>query len=194
MKMKITSKKILRTLGLGTALLAGTLAPHRAAAYVYYTREALVAAVFPPGTELRPVEWTPDAAALARLKATLGYAPRAEGWDLVVATQGGTVTGYLVFDAERGQHDLIDIATLVGPNGAVERVEVMVYREAYGDGVRAPGFLAQFIGRTAADPMRPGREIRIVSGSTLSTRALSVAVRRACALVEAWRAAGAPGA
>lgn len=191
--MKVTFK-MLRTLLLTAVLLVGLLAPHRAEAYVYYTREALIAAVFPPGTDVRPVEWTPDAAALARLKATLGYAPPTDGWDIVVGTQGGTVTGYLVFDAQRGQHDLIDIGTLVSPDGAVERVEVMVYREAYGDGVRAPGFLAQFTGRTAADPMRPGREIRIVSGSTISTRSLSVAVRRACALVEAWRAAGAPGA
>lgn len=175
-------------------VLVGLAAPSPASAYVYYTREALIAAVFPAGTEVTPVAWRPEAEARARLQATLGYPPPVDGWELLVGRSGEVVTGYLVLDAQRGQHEPIDLATLVAPDGTVARVEVMVYREPYGDGVRSPAFLAQFKGRTAADAMRPGKDIRIISGSTISTRSVSVAVRRACALVEAWRAAGAPGA
>jgi hypothetical protein len=34
--------------------------------------------------------------------------------------------------------------------------------------------------------MRPGKDIRIVSGATVSTRSLSVGTRRAVAIVHAW--------
>jgi hypothetical protein len=151
-----------------------------AAAYVYFTREAIVQEYF-PGQVVDTVRWTPDAGELAWLREQLGYASFRPSYDIVVGAGA-----WAVFDEQLGQHEPISLATLVDARFAVARVEVMVYREAYGDGVRAPAFRQQFEGLDLASRMRPGREIRIVSGATISTRALSIAVRRACALVEAF--------
>jgi hypothetical protein len=60
----------------------------------------------------------------------------------------------------------------------------MVYREAYGDEVRDPRFLAQFAGRSGQDPMRIDREIAAVSGATISSRALSRGARRVAAVMQ----------
>lgn len=150
-----------------------------AQAYVYWTEAQLLAEIF-PGESPERLSWSPDAADLAQVKAALGYAPPRPSYTLWVGSRG-----VLVLDQQVGQHEPIDLATLV-VDGRVERVEILVYREAYGDGVRSDSFRDQFTGKTVDNPLRVGKEIRVVSGATLSSRALSVAVRRALALVEAW--------
>lgn len=164
------------------------LAPSPAAAYVYYTRDAVLEEFFGDGaTEV--VSWTPTAEQRARLKATLGYELPRPTWEIVVGRDGaGEVTGYAVLDSQLGQHEPIDFAVLLTPAGEVDRIEILVYREAYGEGVRSATFRGQFRGLTVASPMRPGKDIQIVSGATISTRAVSTGVRRACALLAEWRA------
>ena len=60
----------------------------------------------------------------------------------------------------------------------------MVYRERYGDEVRDPRFRQQFVGKTAADPLRPGEEVVAVSGATISSRAMALGVRRCLVLFD----------
>lgn len=170
------------------ALLLPLLFAGPAQAYVYSTREQLLAAFFPAPTEVVARRFAPDA---ERLRAALGYAPPKESWEIHVGRQAGAVSGYAVFDQQLGQHEPIDFAVWLDAAGRVGRVEVMVYREPYGDGVRAAAFRRQFEGLGPESPMRPGREIKVVSGSTISTQALSVGVRRAAVLVELLRAEGA---
>jgi hypothetical protein len=50
--------------------------------------------------------------------------------------------------------------------------------------VRDPRFRQQFVGKSAADPLRPGEEIVAVSGATISSRAMAVGVRRALILLD----------
>jgi hypothetical protein len=161
---------------------------------VYFTPEALLASFFPTAEHIEPVAFTPDDATRAALKARLGYELPKETYTVQVGHLGDAALGYGLVDEQVGLHEPITFGVLVGPEGTVSRVEVMVYREAYGDGVRGPAFRRQFTGLTSASPMRAGKEIQIVSGATISSRSLSVGVRRAVAIVEAWRAAaGVPG-
>jgi hypothetical protein len=50
--------------------------------------------------------------------------------------------------------------------------------------VRDPRFREQFVGKTAADPLRPGEEVVAVSGATISSRAMAVGVRRCLVLLD----------
>lgn len=150
----------------------------RAHAYVYFTVDQIEAAWFVGETPVREV-WSPDAGDQAWLTTTLGYAPKAS-YSLIRGQ-----AGVAVLDEQIGQHEPISIATLVGTDLKVHHVEVMVYREAYGDAVRAASFRDQFTGLGLENRMRAGREIQVVSGATLSSRSLSTAVRRAVALVQA---------
>ena len=59
-----------------------------------------------------------------------------------------------------------------------------MYREARGDEVRDLNFRKQFVGKTATDPIAPDRDIAVVSGATISSRAMAVGVKRALVLFE----------
>src|SRR6201998_2272250 len=54
------------------------------------------------------------------------------------AEGGGKVAGLFVFDRVIGKHLYIDYAVALSPSGAVQRVEILEYRESYGREVRRP--------------------------------------------------------
>ena len=164
---------------LTAALLIASAPAH---AYVYFTREALLSSFF-PGQNVAVETFSPDSAALEKV---LGYPLPRPTYDIVIGAHSDGTPAYGIIDDQLGLHEPITFAVLLDGQAHVERIEVMVYREAYGDGVRAPAFTNQFRGLGTSAPMRPGKDIRIVSGATVSTRSLSVGTRRACAIVEAW--------
>lgn len=100
-----------------------------------------------------------------------------------VAHSGDRIDGYAIFDREIGQHEYIDFATFFDCDGRVTRVEVVAYREPYGDGIRSKRFRKQFIGKEAASGFKPGHDIDVISGATLSARAMAKAVKRATLLL-----------
>ncbi|MGB5694698.1 MAG: FMN-binding protein [Polyangiales bacterium] len=100
-----------------------------------------------------------------------------------VARSQDHVDGYALFDREIGQHEYIDFATFFDGEGRVTRVEVVAYRERYGDGIRSQRFREQFVGKQATSGFRPGHDIDVISGATLSARAMAKAVKRATLLL-----------
>src|SRR3954469_23251657 len=92
--------------------------------------------------EVRDVPITPELG--AKLKARLGYLPVAPHYSVFVGRKGEHDLGYALIDEEKGMHEPITFAVLVGLDGAVERQEVMVYREPEGDGVTSRRFTRQF--------------------------------------------------
>jgi hypothetical protein len=97
-------------------------------------------------------------------------------WTIFVATdQAEEVMGYAVFDEELGEHMPISFAVQLDPTGQVVRQEVMVYREAFGEGVISERFRRQFVGRGQGDPFR---DIDSVSGATISTHSMTRGTRR----------------
>lgn len=176
---------LLRTLALVLVLAV----PQVAQAYVYLTRDQLVATWFADADRVETAIFEPSAAQRAALKQVLGYAPPKPRYEILVGRRGDAVTGYAVVDDQLGQHEPITFGVWLDPAAKVRGVEILVYREAYGEGVRAPAFRGQFVGLDARAPMKVGKDVRIVSGATISSRSLAVGTRRACALVEAWLAA-----
>jgi hypothetical protein len=167
---------------------AGPARPARAEApraeASYYTTRGVLAEFFPRSERVSYRSFTLDAPARARLAQRLGYAPSRDRYTIFVATTQGKVDGYAIVDDEQGLHQPITFATRLSPRGAVERVEIMVYREPRGDEVRDPRFRKQFEGKTAQDSLRLGRDIDAVSGATVSSASLATGVRRAAVLVE----------
>ena len=170
---------------LNMCVAAGLVTVNPAHAYVWFTQDALLSSFFHDSAVVS-VDWSPSPAQAAAFKAAVGYAPPLKHyiWHLPAAPGAG----FALIDDQLGQHEPITFGVRLSSDCAVERVEVMVYREAYGEGVRAPAFRDQFTGKKAADAMRAGKEIQIVSGATVSSRSLAIGVRRAAALCEVWRA------
>jgi len=123
----------------------------------------------------------------ARIQKRLGYLPARGHYNFYVA-QGGAngerVDGYALIDEEMGEHLPITFAVKLSPEGVVERQEVLVYREPRGDEVRDERFRRQFVGKTARDPLSINTDIVAISGATISSRSMSVGVKRALVLFD----------
>lgn len=159
-----------------------------ALAYVYWTKADVLESCF-PGAAIEEQTYTLGADEAAAIAAQVGR-PRAS-YTVEIARSGGQVVGYAVLDQELGQHEPIDFVVAFAPDGTIARVEILAYREAYGDGVRSAGFRAQFVGKRGSSSMRAGKDIQIVSGATISSRSVSTGVKRASLVLDAWLATAA---
>jgi Na+-translocating ferredoxin:NAD+ oxidoreductase RnfG subunit len=86
--------------------------------------------------------------------------------------------GLFIVDEVIGKHERIGYALGLNADGSVRAVEILDYREAYGWEVRNAKWRQQFVGKTAADPVAVDRDIRHISGATLSSRHVTDGVRR----------------
>jgi len=92
--------------------------------------------------------------------------------------------GYFILDEVLGKHEFITYAVGLNADGSVKQIEIMEYLETYGYEVRDPRWRAQFVGKTAADPLKLERDIQNISGATLSCRHVADGVKRLLALYE----------
>jgi Na+-translocating ferredoxin:NAD+ oxidoreductase RnfG subunit len=86
--------------------------------------------------------------------------------------------GWLIVDQVVGKHEFIPIAVALDATGAVKGIEILEYREAYGDQVRNPQWMAQFTGKHDGDTLRLTKDIQNISGATLSSKHITDGVRR----------------
>jgi Na+-transporting NADH:ubiquinone oxidoreductase subunit NqrC len=92
--------------------------------------------------------------------------------------QGGKAAGWFLLDEVYGKHELITYAVALTPDGAVQGIEILDYRESHGGAVRNPKWRAQFIGKKAGAPLQLDEDIQNISGATLSCKHLADGVRR----------------
>jgi Na+-translocating ferredoxin:NAD+ oxidoreductase RnfG subunit len=84
----------------------------------------------------------------------------------------------VVIDRVIGKHDYITYAVGITPDGKVQGIEILDYRETYGSQVREPSWRKQFVGKTATDPLNIDKDIQNISGATLSSAHITNGVRR----------------
>lgn len=169
---------------LAVALLGAALPLSAQAAATYFTTQQVLREFFPKSEKVSYRKLKLEPAEVAVLQERLGYRPARPEYVVFVATTGEHVDGYAIIDDEKGQHELITFAVKLSATGVVERQEVMVYRESYGEEITDPRFRKQFVGKTAKDPVRAGQDIDVVTGATISSRSMAIGVRRALILVE----------
>ena len=165
------------------ALLA---APAVAHASLYLTAEQAQALMFPGAVmtaDFRTL--TPDQA--TAIQKASGEAVLAKTLRVWRASTGG----WFILDQVIGKHELITYALGLDAQGAVKDVEILEYRESYGDQVRGSAWRAQFKGKRSGATLRLGADIANISGATLSSKHITDGVRRllaAYAIVLAPRA------
>lgn len=102
-------------------------------------------------------------------------------------TAQGKVTGYACVDNQIGKTEFITyLVKIAHPQGEIEFLELMVYRESEGGQVAHRAFKAQFQGKDAQSPVRLGRDLRNISGATLSAQALAQGARLVLSLYEVY--------
>lgn len=99
------------------------------------------------------------------------------------ASAGGRILGYALIDVHRVRTMAQGLLLVLEPDGGIRDLRLLAFHEPeeYAPSSR---WLEQFRGRPASDAPGPGRDIHAIAGSTLTSRAVMAAVRRATALYE----------
>jgi len=155
-----------------------------AGAVEFTTPQVLLSHRFRNSERVTFVKARPDATQRSTLQTRLGRALPKPEYTFFVATSRGQTDGYALFDDEIGQHEPISFATFFDATGQITGVEIVAYREPFGDGIRAERFRKQFLGRTARSQFRSGTDIDTISGATISSRSMCIGVERAAVLFE----------
>lgn len=158
---------------LPAAAVSAAAAPTPAYAAAYFTTAQAQQALF-PGARFTKAFATLTPAQVAAIEKASGAAVldrEVHAWKV----SGG---GWFILDEVVGKHDFITYAVGIDFRGAVKDIEIVEYREAYGYQVRNAAWREQFAGKTATDLPDISRNIRNISGATLSCVHLTKGVRR----------------
>ncbi len=95
-----------------------------------------------------------------------------------VCRNGNAIAGYGIVDNVRGRSRDITYMLVLNPDGEVASVEILVYRESHGGEVAGSAFRDQFSGKKPGDPLVSGRDIKAISGATISSRSVTAGVAK----------------
>ncbi len=153
-------------------------------AIIYLTREEALKKLMPHADtiEEQTVTLSPDQK--QAVEQLVGGQIREERYAFGIGKQGDVPIGYAVLLDIIGKERPITFMVAVSAGGEVMGIEVLLYRESRGSEIRSGRFMQQFIGKTAAAPLKLGRDVDAISGATLSSRATAYAVKKALVLVE----------
>lgn len=90
-----------------------------------------------------------------------------------------SVAGYIYRAREIGKVEFMDFAVALDRDGKVLRVLLTAYRESIGGEVKSKRFMGQFAGKKWASALQLNRDIDGITGATMSSRAITVGVRKA---------------
>jgi len=139
----------------------------------YLSAEQARAAMFPGAAfEAAPLTLTPDQAKAVAKKSGAGLRSReVRAWRV-------STGGWFFVDEVLGKHEFITYAVGLDAAGAVVGVEILVYRESYGDQVRNPAWRGQFTGKKQGAALTLAKDIQNISGATLSSRHITDGIKR----------------
>jgi hypothetical protein len=165
----------------GAALvLAGANLVSVAAATVLITVEEAVALAFQDAATTRETLFLTDEQISRVATAGGGELPGAMVTRFVAMTDGQPV-GYAYLDTHRVRTLPETLMVVLEPDGGVRRVEVVVFREPI-EYIPRDSWYGQFEGERLSDELALKRDIRPVTGATLTARATTEAVRRVLAI------------
>jgi Na+-translocating ferredoxin:NAD+ oxidoreductase RnfG subunit len=90
----------------------------------------------------------------------------------------------VVIDRVLGKHEFITYAVGLTPNHQVKQIEILEYRETYGNAVERPEWRKQFYGKDKTNELKLTKDIQNVSGATLSCKHVTDGVRRVLQMVD----------
>ena len=105
-------------------------------------------------------------------------------------SRAGTLLGFAQVRNVKGKDQPITYLVAIDSADALKDIDVLVYREPYGGEVAYEPWRKQFRGKTRSAPLVVGKDIRNISGATISSHAVTLGVRKALADLSAWHAAG----
>jgi len=89
-----------------------------------------------------------------------------------------------IIDEVIGKHLPITFMIVLDKKGYVQFIEILAYREPYGWEIKNKSFLSQFENKTIKDSLRVNKEIKNITGATISVNSITYAVKRTLFLYE----------
>lgn len=111
---------------------------------------------------------------------------RVDSASVLRVSRDDSLLGFAAVANVTGKDQPITFLVAMDAEDRLKDVDILVYREPYGGEVAYDAWRRQFRGRTAADSLRVGREIRSISGATISVHAVTLGVRRLLADLTRW--------
>jgi FMN-binding domain len=105
-------------------------------------------------------------------------------------SRAGALLGFAQVRNVKGKDQPITFLVAIDSTNALKDIDVLVYREPYGGEVAYEPWRKQFRGKTSTAPLEVGKDIRNVSGATISSHSVTLGVRKALADLTAWHQAG----
>jgi Na+-translocating ferredoxin:NAD+ oxidoreductase RnfG subunit len=105
-------------------------------------------------------------------------------------SKGGALVGFAQVRNVKGKDQPITFLVAIDSANVIKDVDVLVYREPQGGEVAYEPWRRQFRGKTAAAQLVVGKDIKNISGATISSHSVTLAVLNALADLTAWHAAG----
>ena len=138
----------------------------------------------------------PPAKVTASVARLFGRGARADTLTVVTdsvlrISRGDSLLGFATVRNVRGKDQAITFLVAIDPADRLRDVDILVYREPYGGEVAYEAWRKQFRSKTAADPLQVGRDIRTISGATISVNAVTTGVRQALRELTTWHRSGA---
>jgi Na+-translocating ferredoxin:NAD+ oxidoreductase RnfG subunit len=139
---------------------------------------------FPQATRFEEKTFRYTAEQIRAIEKQSGVKVRARSARAWFAYEGDKLSGVMFVDYVIGKHEFIDYVVAISPDGKVQQVEILEYRESYGGEIRGNKWRAQFRGKTASSPLRLNGDIYNISGATMSCRHVTEGVKRLLATFE----------
>jgi thiamine biosynthesis lipoprotein len=139
---------------------------------------------FPDSGTVEEFPFSPTDEQQAAVQAKAKSSARGTLAKIFLGHSGGKLDGVAFIDNVIGRTEPITFSCVIGADGRVRRLDVMVFREPIGGQVRDERFLKQYAGKGPEDPVRRGRDIANIGGATMSVDALTERVRYFLALYD----------
>lgn len=120
----------------------------------------------------------------AALERVLGRSIEDNSFTFLVGDTQGKIDEYSLIVSEQGKHGAITFSITISPKGRIKNIVVLESSEIRGKKISRRRFLRQFIDKSAASPIKIGKDIQGVTGATISSKAAARAAKKALVLWE----------
>jgi hypothetical protein len=173
----------------GAALALALLGPAAGEARVFHSRAEALALAFPDADRVDSRTFVLDEEQARRIEGLARAPLESRIVTLHVGMRGESLLGYAVIDVHTVRTLPEALLIVLSPEGQVRSLRLLAFHEPE-EYLTPAGWLRQFDGRDLDDALSLRGEIHGIAGATLSSRAVTGAVRRALAT---WQVLIAPG-
>ena len=171
---------------LTVAILPALLVAYSAPAYSvqYLSVEEAQKILFPKSSQFVSSSVALSHDDLERFRKLTGERLYQSEFSLWKAQMDNTTQGYFMIDEVLGKHEMIRYAVGFDSDKKIIGVEILEYRETHGFEIKDPEWREQFVGKSSADKLKLGKDIKNISGATLSCIHVTEGIRKLSFLME----------